>query len=171
MNTSLVAASTFDLLACSSSQASHATSPPPFLHEDFTAASRIVIPSLTSTLPIIATLVTYTSTTLVLTSLMTLEVEDTLSRTPDLRKGGLNSMAYKELVRPSVPRSALLDRRARLAQDEGNEEKAETRCRSVAAHQRDGTSKAPTAARRMTTNENWSSNSEVASGGRGWGWG
>jgi hypothetical protein len=49
---------------------------------------------------------------------MTLEVEDTLARTPGPRRGGLNIMVYKELLRPSVPRSALLDRRARLAQDE-----------------------------------------------------
>jgi hypothetical protein len=64
MYTPVVTSSTSTSFASSSSQASHATSPPPFLLEDFTTASPVIFPSPTSTTPSIATLTTSTPTTL-----------------------------------------------------------------------------------------------------------
>jgi hypothetical protein len=83
-----------------------------------------------------------------LTSPTTLEVEDTLAHTPCPEVWLIRSVCVR-----TKARSALSDRPARLAPVEGDEEKAETRCRSVAAYQRDVTSKTLTAARRVATNE------------------
>jgi hypothetical protein len=58
-----VPCSTVNSLAFWSFQISHATTPPPFLHEDFMTASRIVFPSSTYTISSIATSATSASTT------------------------------------------------------------------------------------------------------------
>jgi hypothetical protein len=68
-------------------KASHTTSPPPLLHEDFTTASGIVLPSSTSPPSSIATSATSTPTATP-ASPTTLGIEDTLARTPYPRIAG-----------------------------------------------------------------------------------